>query len=117
MKRRAVLVAALSTSGCLRLSDEPTETAAPTEDQAVYAVDRADGTRWWRASIDGWALGSPAVTADTVYVSTRNGTVHALAARDGRERFALDVVDGTIGPPTIASGRLLVARGATYAYE
>jgi len=89
-----------------------------TEDRALYAVDRADGTRWWRAGVDGWAVGSPAATADAVYVGTRDGTVHALDAADGAERFAIDLGSETVAPPAVASGRLLVSTdGTTYAFE
>lgn len=58
-----------------------------TEGGQVRAVDAADGTELWRREFDATFLGAPSVESDGVHVSASDGTVYALAAADGGDRW------------------------------
>lgn len=99
--------------------------------RAVFAVDRATGTRTWTAELavgDGWYLtGHAVVGADHVFVSAVKPAVsvgqESVEAGAGR-LFALDVATGdvawdwtrpreTLAPPAYADGTLYVGTAET----
>lgn len=59
-----------------------------TSETAVFALDEADGTERWRASVDDWISTDIAVGGDRVYVGAHDGpdnrgTLYALDAQSG----------------------------------
>ena len=88
-------------------------------DDALLALDAADGTRRWHAPIDGPCYTAPCADAEGVYVGLADGRVAAVSAVDGSERWTAAVAaaaerpeeaDGPAiqGMPTVADGRLYV---------
>ncbi len=71
----------------------------------------------WTADVDGPVNTALAVTSDTVYVSTDSGTVYALDASDGTERWQYNLFEETksrmVGGPVVAGDRLYVASRET----
>jgi len=58
-------------------------------DGSVYAVSTA-GERQWEAAVGDTVVGSPAVTADTVYVTTSEQTIVALSAATGERQWTVE---------------------------
>lgn len=88
------------------------EVYVPTGAGWLYAFDVASGDYVLNESIEGGTLGGPAVAGDTVYVAGRQGTVVALAAEDGAQRWSFPVAghdqDAITGSPVVVDGRLFV---------
>lgn len=75
----------------------------------LYALDERDGSLRWERAIrpDGGGVPSPAVLDGTVYVAVE-GTIRALDAGTGEDRWVLETADRFIGPPTVSGGVLYV---------
>lgn len=52
---------------------------------SLYALSREDGAEQWRCELAGGSQAAPAVGDDRVYVSTNEGTVHAIDTSTGEE--------------------------------
>ena len=77
-----------------------------SNDNNVYALDAATGTKQWAFETGDWIRSSPAVVDGTVYVGSKDGNVYALDAASGEKQWqfetdhrwgsSLAVVDGTV---------------------
>lgn len=75
-----------------------------TDAGRVHAVEPT-GARAWMVQLPGQIMGSPALARDgTIYVSTNQGALHALAPSDGAQRWRFLAGRGgqTRGSPTVA---------------
>lgn len=80
-----------------------------------HAVNALTGDIEWRTQLGNPASASaspaatrPAVTSETAYVTSADGTVNALDARSGEQLFR-ETFDADPGPPVPANGKLYVA--------
>lgn len=76
----------------------------------IYAFNTTDGSRKWRAQIDGRLSydSSPVVANGTVFVTTNDGRIHALETASGKRRWQFDVGDTrtTLSTPSYRNGVL-----------
>ncbi len=98
--------------------------AAPVEvdEQAVIVVDdrgdvrrldTASGTAAWTVTVGAPAYDAPAVAGGVVYVPTTRGTLHALDAETGRERWVHEVGAGVrVSTPAVAGDRVAIGTTA-----
>jgi outer membrane protein assembly factor BamB len=81
-----------------------------TEHNGVLAVDFATGRKLWRFATEAQVQASPAVAHGLVFASTVRGTLHALDAATGAERWRRAVGGGEVNrgwmyfSPTVADG-------------
>jgi outer membrane protein assembly factor BamB len=81
---------------------------AGTDAGSVARLD-ADLNEVWRFEADrSVGRSTPAVAGDTVYVGSISGTVHALDAADGTERWSSTVGDAVFAAPTVVDGTVYV---------
>lgn len=77
----------------------------------VYALDASNGREQWRFETTG-DISSPTVVDGTVYVGNIDaiggGTVYALNAGDGTERWAVDIGSEVASSPTVADDTVYV---------
>jgi len=73
----------------------------------LYALNSEEVTVEWTFDADGPINTSPAATVRTVYVTSDDGTAHALSVFTGEEAWSHDVGDG-VGNPVVANNRLFV---------
>lgn len=67
---------------------ESAEAVFVTEyDGWLFAVDPADGTEQWRYSTDDDTTDPPVVLDDVVYLATNSGSIHAVDAATGEQRW------------------------------
>ncbi|MEI7924731.1 MAG: PQQ-binding-like beta-propeller repeat protein [Chloroflexota bacterium] len=50
----------------------------PSFDRTIHALATTDGVERWRFAGDGWFVGRPLVTKDTIYAGSMRGSVYAL---------------------------------------
>ncbi|WP_424016186.1 PQQ-binding-like beta-propeller repeat protein (plasmid) [Halorientalis pallida] len=75
----------------------------------VRAINTSDGSlRWTRTYGNNKFRSSPTVTADTVYLTDRNGNVRALDRETGDRRWVTNVGAGVRTPAVISEGQLFV---------
>ncbi|WP_136717128.1 outer membrane protein assembly factor BamB family protein [Halorientalis salina] len=94
----------------LRFQHRPGTVYCSAADNAVYAVDTADGTQQWRVQLDGWS--TAVLLADGyLWSSDQTGTVTAIDAASGEVAFSETVgesiSDGVTADVAVA-GRWLV---------
>lgn len=78
-----------------------------TRDGWLHAI-RHDGSLAWEKQL-GTPPGPPAIAGETVYVGTGGGTLYALSARDGGERWRYEAKEELGTRPLVANGTLYVA--------
>jgi outer membrane protein assembly factor BamB len=81
---------------------------APYEGGALYALNAQTGAQAWNYTKPAWFSAPPAVSGDTVYVTTEQGDIIALDVASGSVQW--DAFPGGIlhGSPSIADGRLYI---------
>lgn len=78
-------------------------------DSALHALDLATGEERWRFDGNGWFVGPPLVTEDTLYAATMRGAVYALD-REGNERWSFTLEDAEVrASPLLLDGTVVVA--------
>ncbi|GEM_PF-5772464 len=88
------------------------------DEERVYAVAEQGG--WslvcfkgrngnveWKRTVGAEAIGAPVVSDGVVYLTTRDGVVHAIEGAKGKVLWKQE--RGATSPPVIASGRVLLA--------
>jgi outer membrane protein assembly factor BamB len=85
--------------------------------RAVIGLDLATLAVRWRFKPDAEVRSAPAADGNTFYVASRIGTISALDARTGTERWSFDA-DGTVfGPIAVSDGVVYVAAEDTVSFE
>ncbi|WP_165875277.1 right-handed parallel beta-helix repeat-containing protein [Natrarchaeobius chitinivorans] len=76
----------------------------------VLAFDATDGEALWEYETTGQTRGAPTVADGTVFIGDRVGTVYALGAADGTEKWTFQSDSGTNIPtsPTVDDGTVYV---------
>ncbi|MBI3880024.1 MAG: PQQ-binding-like beta-propeller repeat protein [Verrucomicrobia bacterium] len=69
------------------------------DDQKVYALDFATGTKVWEFKTEGPIESSPLVLGATVYIGSGDGKVYALSAKDGTKLWEFKTEDKILGAP------------------
>jgi outer membrane protein assembly factor BamB len=83
----------------------------------VYRVDARDGTEQWATMVDDAVYGSPAVSDDTVYVGTYNGSLYALNASDGSQRWSREGMgENYLTSPTVTGNSVYTGDEGGYLY-
>lgn len=89
--------------------------ARPTDEgfPYVFAFAAADGTRLWRTTLDAKVTKRcvQTVADDTVLVGGHDGTLFALDASDGGDKWRFNVGEGILSSPAVADGRVYVGSG------
>lgn len=79
----------------------------------VYAVRAATGEKVWEAQVEGVVRGSPALTADTVFVAAKvsntEGQLIALDIASGASRWQQPVKGQLLTTPVIVDGKVIIA--------
>lgn len=75
-------------------------------DRVFHALSVADGTEVWRTEI-GSVSGVPLVVGDLVYVGTDEGTLYALSAATGKQKWKYAQAGSILRQP-VASGDLIL---------
>ncbi|MEZ3144576.1 PQQ-binding-like beta-propeller repeat protein [Halobaculum sp. MBLA0143] len=87
-------------------------------DGRLSAVDAETGERAWQTRLDGPPVAAVAAAGDTVYAGTVAGSVHAVAADDGTERWRASTSEPVNGAPVVADGRVYaVDRTGVWAFD
>jgi outer membrane protein assembly factor BamB len=84
---------------------------APTEETALYALDRITGQVVWQGvpgDFAGQGIGAVAGTRDRVYVGFDTGNIVALEAATGREVWRSGAIQLTVKRIMVAGNRLYV---------
>jgi outer membrane protein assembly factor BamB len=76
----------------------------------VAAVNASDGTEMWFFPTPGPVASSPAVTADGLFVTSRDGTLFALRL-NGAVAWSRQLEGGTTSSPAVADDRVVVGSG------
>ncbi|HEX9823030.1 MAG TPA: PQQ-binding-like beta-propeller repeat protein [Actinomycetota bacterium] len=76
---------------------------------SLVAAGLTDGAELWSFDLDDSAPGPLAADADTVFVATSEGLVHALDAETGEEDWSFEVEGETLGAPAVAGGLVYVS--------
>jgi len=90
---------------------------ATSENNTLTQINVRGSTEWETSRGEAFAA-TPAVTEDGVFAGTRDGTLFAFEASDGRERWRFtDPSDGVTAPPVVADGTVYVGSrdGSVYA--
>jgi outer membrane protein assembly factor BamB len=77
----------------------------------LVALDAASGGRLWERRFPSPSFGCATVSNDVVFTSTYDGTVYALAARDGRVLWRYRMRSGINACPAVVGDTLLVGAG------
>ncbi|MER6475018.1 PQQ-binding-like beta-propeller repeat protein [Streptomyces filamentosus] len=75
----------------------------------LTALDTASGVRRWDRSLPDAPVAKPVAAGDTVYLTTRDGTVHAIDATTGTRKWTVRVGTRVTVPPVVAQDLVLVA--------
>ena len=79
---------------------------------SISALDAETGDQLWTQSLDEGVRAAPAVDGESVYVTTNEGTVYALAVGDGSERWVFETDSEYLyAAPTVGDGTVYVAVG------
>ncbi len=84
-----------------------------SEDKKLYALDPT-GKLTWKAGLDEPVWSSPALDANNIlYVGTLGGTLYAINAADGNEKWTYEIEDIIVGSPAIdeKNGLILIGFG------
>jgi outer membrane protein assembly factor BamB len=79
---------------------------AGSGDRTLDALDAATGTSLWSYETSA-ELGSPSVAGDTVFVGSADGNLFAVNARDGSERWQIDVGTGLATTSSVVFGGIV----------
>ena len=104
----------------VREGDWPTYRGDNARSSTTKAKIPRSVTRRWSFLVPSIGFPSSPVTAGSlVFFGDRNGTVHAVHAADGKQRWQAHTGAAIFFPPAIEDGRLLVgsADGRVYAFE
>ncbi|HEX4731575.1 MAG TPA: PQQ-binding-like beta-propeller repeat protein [Solirubrobacterales bacterium] len=82
-----------------------------TANGELVAIDLATGMIEWNAEFEGPAYGAANVVNDLVFVTTAEGTVHALDTQTGGEVWSLALPAGTNAGVTVSGDTLLAPAG------
>lgn len=77
----------------------------PAYDGQLYALDAVKGTTVWSTSDGGFT--TPVIQGDTLYTSTSNGLVQALALSSGKKLWSYKVPQGVSGAPVYYRGLII----------
>ncbi len=77
------------------------------ENWSLVCFNGRSGNVHWKRTVGSEAIGAPVVDGGIVYLSTRDGVLHAIDSAKGKELWKQD--RGATSPPVIASGRVLLA--------
>ncbi|GAB3417819.1 hypothetical protein GCM10027435_16970 [Haloparvum alkalitolerans] len=70
---------------------------------------RSDPRQLWHSDTGEGLFGSPAIVDGAVYAASEAGTVRALDAVDGTERWSVRIDEGITSSPAVAAGTVYVA--------
>ncbi len=104
-----------------------TKQADESLEAKIYAVDALDGHKRWvfepelnPEEIDERHLqgmvSSPIVVDGTVYVGFQNGTVYALEASDGQQKWTFDTGGPILSSPTVVGGTVYIGSTDQHLY-
>lgn len=83
------------------------------EDHAIYAIDTLDSTSVWRSELPSLVSAPPAVSRQTVYVGTYDGTLYALDSANGDIRWSFMIGDWLNTPVVTGDTVYIVAESNT----
>jgi polyvinyl alcohol dehydrogenase (cytochrome) len=86
----------------------------PRNTSIAFGLDTATGVPRWQLPLAAPSFGAVSWAGGVVYVGTIDGTLHALAASDGRSLWRDPSLQPIGGGATIAAGRLLVPHGFVF---
>lgn len=87
--------------------EERVYTVADDDGWSLVCFSGRGGTVHWKRRVGGEAIGAPVIDNGVVYLTTRDGVLHAIDAAKGKELWRQN--RGATSPPVIASGRVLLA--------
>ena len=118
LRRCTALGLGVGLAGCTASEDDPSaatanpgETPDATPDPDGTATPEPDPPVAWRRDEGAAVESSPTVARDTAYVGTADGTVRALDAADGTERWSFAAAGPIRSRPLVADGAVFVVAG------
>ncbi len=88
--------------------------ADPGNRAVAFALDAATGASRWEHALTAPSFGAVTLANGVVYFGTIDGTIHALAADDGRTVWQDATLADIGGGPSVAGGRLFVPHGFVF---
>lgn len=76
-------------------TSSPSPDAVDDDGSVLVALNLADETERWRASLGAESRSGVTVDADTAYVGDEDGIVYAIALEDGQIRWTADMAEGS----------------------
>lgn len=104
-----------------RYQYEPGSLYVGAADNAVYAIDTADGSQIWRTQLDG-TINMLVRDGDSLWIGTETGTVGLLSSDSGETRFTQSIAD-SVASGDVGTERLVIStpglefRGFVFQYS
>jgi len=85
-----------------------------SDDNSVYSVNAATGTKIWSFKTAGKVFSSPAVSDGVVYVGSDDGSVYALNAVTGVQIWNYKTGGSVFSSPTVSNGIVYYPAASVY---